>query len=76
MRSPDDKMDDQRTKCLRYRTAGVDAAWLFDPDTRTVEVFDAQHDGLVLGASDVLETPLIPGFRLPLGELFAVLDRS
>jgi Uma2 family endonuclease len=75
VRSPDDTMNDQRAKCVRYRQAGVEVAWLIDPGTRTVEVYDDTNDGTVLGVDDALETPAMPGFRLPLVELFAVLDR-
>jgi Uma2 family endonuclease len=63
-----------RAKCREYRDRGVDVAWLVIPTRRELEVFDARHDGLVLGERDVVEPPELPGFRLELRELFKVLD--
>lgn len=63
-----------RNKCRYYRANDVDAAWLIDPETRTVEVFDADRDGDLLGEHATLESVALPGFALPLRELFAVLD--
>lgn len=63
-----------RAKCREYRARGVDVAWLVLPTRRTVEVFDDAHDGLAMPGNGVLEPAVLPGFRLPLAELFAVLD--
>jgi Uma2 family endonuclease len=68
VRSPDESMTDQREKCRYYRRYGVDVAWLFDPRTRTVEVFDAEHDGAA--ATCALRSPLLPGFELDAAALF------
>ena len=68
VRSPDESMTDQREKCRYYRRYGVDVAWLFDPRTRTVEVFDAEHDGAA--ATGALRSPLLPGFELDAAALF------
>ena len=76
IRSPDEPMRDQREKCRYYRANGVDAAWLVDPESRTIEVFDADRDGVALREDDTLESPALPGFALPLKELFAVLDQE
>jgi Uma2 family endonuclease len=69
-------MASQRRKCRLYRSAGVPVVWLVDPVGRSVEVFDEGRDGVALPADGVLETVELPGFRLPLVELFAVLDRE
>jgi Uma2 family endonuclease len=74
VRSPDERMNAQRAKCRFFRNHGVPVAWLVDPDSRTVEVFEAERDGAVLREGDALESPELPGFRLPVGELFAILD--
>lgn len=73
--SPGQHFQDLRDKCRFYRANGVDAAWAVNPDTRTVETFDIESDGAVLTDADVLASPAVPGFELPLDELFAVLDR-
>ena len=73
--SPEDSRPALRRKCRAYREYGVDAGWLVDPDRRVVEVFEGDRDGSVLGADDTLTSAVMPGFELPLAELFAVLDR-
>ena len=72
--SPGETMNAQRAKCRMWREHGIPVVWLFDPRTRTAEVFDADHDGDVFAAPHVLVTDQLPGFALPLAELFAVLD--
>jgi Uma2 family endonuclease len=72
--SPNQPMQDLRDKCRFYRANGVDAAWAVNPDTRTVEVFDDETDGVVLREGDTLTAAALPGFELSLNELFAVID--
>ncbi|MBA4181532.1 MAG: hypothetical protein C0506_13160 [Anaerolinea sp.] len=73
VRSPGESMSQQRAKCRYFRQHGVDAAWLIDPEPRTVEVFEGDVDGAVL-AGGSLTSAHLPGFALPLAELFATLD--
>jgi Uma2 family endonuclease len=68
--SPNQSRRDLRQKCRAYLEEGLQIAWLIDPERRTVEVFDAEHDGVVL-REGALESPLLPGFRLELATLFA-----
>ena len=72
--SPGETMDSQRTKCRYYRRYGVDIAWLIDPRSKTVELFDGENDGVRLAADGSLHSALLPGFELPLVALFAALD--
>jgi Uma2 family endonuclease len=65
-----------RGKCEFYRRNGVDAAWLVDPESRTVEVFEEGREGVVLRDDATLTSPVLPDFELPLRELFAVLDEE
>ena len=51
--------------------------WIVDPDARSIAVHRRTPDGAVepagavsLARRDVLTSPLLPGFSLPLGELF------
>ena len=74
VRSPGQSMRELRTKCRFYRESGVEAAWLIDPASRTVEVFERELDGARLDETSVLTSPLLPGFELPLTQLFAALD--
>ena len=74
--SPDDTLAQQRKKCRFYRDNGVEAAWLFDPDARTMEVFEGAIDGAFLRESDVFASTVLAGFELNLGELFDVLTAN
>jgi Uma2 family endonuclease len=59
-----------------YFTAGVQLVWEIDPDKRTASVYTAPNAGTALGIADSLDGAMVlPGFRLPLRDLFAELDR-
>ncbi len=74
VRSTDQSLASLREKCRYYRAHGVDVAWLIDPVSRRVEVFDGAREGPVVDGEASLESPSLPGFRLALRDLFAVLD--
>jgi Uma2 family endonuclease len=58
-----------------YFAAGVQVVWQVDPRTRTVEVFTSPEQSTVLHEAQTLEGgTVLPGFTLPLQELFAELD--
>jgi Uma2 family endonuclease len=59
-----------------YFAAGVEVVWEIDPDARTVAVYTAPTQSTVLGPADTLDGGIVlPGFTLPLQQLFAELDR-
>jgi Uma2 family endonuclease len=59
-----------------YFTAGVELLWEIDPNARTVAVYTSVADVTTLTAADILDAGLVlPGFTLPLQDLFAELDR-
>jgi Uma2 family endonuclease len=63
-------------KRREYFAAGVRLAWFVDPVTRTVEVYTAVDQSVILQAEHTLEGgAVLPGFVLPLQELFDELDR-
>jgi Uma2 family endonuclease len=63
-------------KLGEYFEAGVRLVWLVDPKTRTVAVHAPGIASVVLDASETLDGgAVLPGFALPLAELFAELDR-
>ena len=74
IRSPDQSLAELRTKCRFFRENGVEACWIFDPENRTAEVFEGDRDADPIGADWTLTTACMPGFALPLADLFAVLD--
>lgn len=62
-------------KRQEYFAAGVQLVWQVDPRTRTVEVFTAPDQSTVLHETHILNGgTALPGFTLPLQELFAELD--
>jgi Uma2 family endonuclease len=59
-------------KLKQYFEAGVKEVWLIDPDPREIEIWKGRSlPDPVLAAGDVLTSALLPGFALPLDELFA-----
>lgn len=74
VRSPDQTLAELRRKCRFFRENGTFACWLIDPNSRTVEIFEGERDGERLGPDEILESACMPGFSLPLAQLFAVLD--
>lgn len=75
VRSPGQSMAELREKCRQFRDGGVDVCWLIDPEARAAEIFEGDRDGEPVPTDGALESLFMPGFSLPLRELFAVLDR-
>ncbi len=73
VRSPDEPMASQREKCRFYRERGVDVCWLIDPVSRSVEVFEDSLDGEPVAHNGTIQSARLPGFSLPLSELFAAV---
>jgi Uma2 family endonuclease len=60
-----------------YFRAGVRLIWEIDPRDRTITVYTSLRKSRVLQAGDVLDGgEVLPGFTLPLTDLFAQLDRQ
>lgn len=73
VRSPDQSMNELREKCTFMLDGGVDVCWLVDPQSRSVEIFEGEA-ARTLGDDSVLQSAALPGFSLPIAELFAVID--
>jgi Uma2 family endonuclease len=75
--SPSSRRLDKVLKLQAYERYGVQTYWLFDPSRRDVQTW-VRTDGalrpqpfLSAAAGDVLTSPLLPEFELPLAEVFA-----
>jgi Uma2 family endonuclease len=68
---------EMRLKRQDYFRANVRLVWEVDPEARTVSVYTAPEGPTVLTEADTLDGgSVLPGFTLPLRELFAELDRQ
>lgn len=69
---------DEVLKLDLYERSGVLEYWIFDTGRQSVQAYRRSGERLVpiaelsATASDVLTTPLLPGFELPLGEIFSI----
>ncbi len=73
-----DQVRDYETKRDEYLPAGVKEYWVIDRFQRTLTVFRRKAGKIskqVVHEHRVYKTSLLPGFELPLDELFAVADR-
>lgn len=67
---------EMRRKLQDYFTAGVRLVWFIDPVVQTARVFTSPGRGRSIGRDGVLDGgDVLPGFRLPLRELFARTER-
>jgi Uma2 family endonuclease len=74
--SPSNTRREMERKRREYFRAGVRLVWMIDLDARTVDVYTAPEGPVTLTESQTLEGgDVLPGFTLPLHELFAELDR-
>ena len=63
------KMDD-------YFAGGTRLAWIIDPRTRSARIYHTAGEFKVIDQAGTLTGgDVLPGFELPLGDLFAELDR-
>jgi Uma2 family endonuclease len=68
---------EMRLKRQDYFAAGARLVWEVDPEARTVSVYTAPDAPTVLTEADTLDGgAVLPGFTLPLRDLFGELDRQ
>jgi Uma2 family endonuclease len=69
--SPDDRPSDIAAKIGDHLRAGAQAVWVLDPDAQTLTVH-TREGSIRYARGEVLRAaPPLPGFELPLTELFA-----
>jgi Uma2 family endonuclease len=67
---------DRHIKLSLYAARGVEEYWILDPENRSIEIHRRSGSGKLdfrenLRGEDRLATPLLPGFDLPVAEVFA-----
>lgn len=73
--SPGNSRKEMREKFDLYQEAGVLEYWLVDPDRKTIIVYLLDDQGVFMGKQpltdqEIMETDLLPGFAMKLGEVF------
>jgi len=72
--SPSDVAQDVRRKVIDFLQAGTRLVWVVYPETQTVDVYRPGQDVRVVDAQGTLQgEDVLPGFELPLREVFAAL---
>jgi Uma2 family endonuclease len=67
---------EMQRKLRDYFQSGVRLVWYIDPETRTAEIFTSPEERTTIDEQGVLDGgDVLPGFRVPLGELFGRADR-
>lgn len=64
-------------KLQEYFQAGVRVVWYIDPPTRSIRVYSTPNEVVLLHEDDTLNGgTVLPGFTLPVRDLFARAERS
>jgi Uma2 family endonuclease len=74
--SPQDRQRDLHDKRVEYARRGVAEYWIVDPKLSTITVLALEASGKyrehgVFGEGTVATSPLLPGFEVPVREVFA-----
>lgn len=80
--SPSTRKRDDQLKRQVYDRAGVREYWIVDPELESIKIHRRTADTfpraaeLSREAGDVLTTPLLPGFELPVNAIFEASGRD
>ena len=70
VRSKNDAAGEVAAKVAEYLAAGVEEAWVLDPDDKTIAAHAPGAAPVVFGPADDFTSPLLPGFSVPVAKLF------
>ena len=69
--SPNDIFKDVLAKVREYFHYGVQVVWVIAPEEQQVYVYDSPtHVRILTGQEELMGGEVVPGFRMPLGQLF------
>jgi len=74
-RSHRDRRRDYVEKREESRTVGVKEYWVIDRFESQMSVYSIDGSERMIHAQETYQTPLLPGFELPLGRLIAIANR-
>jgi len=73
--SPEDTVEKLHEKIIEYFENGTRLVWVVNPEDQTVLVYHTPQPDKLLRTGDELDGEnVIPGFSMPVGELFAELE--
>ena len=74
--SPSNTPGEMALKRRDYFASGVELVWEIDPESRTIRVFTSPANARTLTVAEILDGgAVLPGFMVPVGQVFAELDR-
>jgi Uma2 family endonuclease len=68
--SPSESASRLTAKVEFYLRNGAQSVWVVDPEARHIDVYAPDRPDRAFRGSDTLTDPVLPGFALPLSELF------
>jgi Uma2 family endonuclease len=68
--SPSNTAKEMREKADEYLAAGVEEVWVIDPKKNSMTVIRTDSQPRVLSDSDVVTSPVLPGFSASVSEFF------
>ena len=68
--SPSDRISALLKKTSQYLEAGAEEVWLIMPASREIHVYRPDESPRILRTGEILESRLLPGFALPVAEIF------
>jgi Uma2 family endonuclease len=75
--SPNDVLIELVIKMREYFESGAQLAWVINPEDQTVVVYHSAQPDYILKSGDSLDgEEIIPGFSMPVAEVFAGLARE
>ena len=66
---------DYEEKRIEYQAVGIREYWIIDRFRRTMTVYFLDGSERTIEDNTTYETPLLPGFQLPVGRLFQIADQ-
>ena len=74
--SPDDRPGRLFERVDLYLRSGVKLLWLVDPETKSIMVYRPGDPQVAVRSGTLRAEPVLPGFSLDVGELFAELSEE
>ena len=70
VKSPSNSWPEIASKAQMWLCYGSQQVWVGDPETITVRIYRPNAAPVILGADDILDGDLLPGFSVPVRDLF------